>query len=146
MNKLKSISFREFISYAGIGIMSSVIEWLTNCLVNFVLLKDFKYNIYVAVVAGFIVSVFFSYVCNQAFVFKCKEGEKRNFFKALLKTYMMYFTTGVIMKEFLTWLFVRQLSMSAAIAPVVIILILYPINFLVSKFWAYKPEKADSRK
>lgn len=131
---------KQFLSYAGIGIASTGVEYAFYLAVLF-LMGDHPHAIYWGVVAGFLSSVFFSFLCNQFWVFRCQKGETRNFFLTLGKTYLMYFGTGILLKEALIWLFVEKLSVSQWVAPLILVLLIFPLNFLLSKFWAFQPQK-----
>lgn len=131
---------KQFLSYTGIGLLSTVVEYVSYLSVLY-LLDGVSWAMYAGVVAGFLLSVLFSFLCNQSWVFRCRDGETRNFFLALLKTYLMYFTTGILLKEPLLWLFVERLGVSPYIAPLVLVALIWPLNFTMSKFWAYQPQK-----
>lgn len=133
---------KQFLSYTGIGILSTAVEYLSYLSVLY-LMKGSPWDMYCGVVAGFFLSVLFSFLCNQSWVFCCEEDEERNFFLALLKTYLMYFVTGILLKEALLWLFVEKLLVSKYIAPLVLVALISPLNFTISKFWAYKPKKRN---
>lgn len=83
---------------------------------------------------GFIVSVLNSYYWNNKYVF---EGERKHI-SALIKTYMMYGFTTVI-SSIILYLFVDIIGISEFIAPLLILFVTVPLNYLISKYWAFKP-------
>ena len=71
-------------------------------------------------------------------VFTNKEGEKRNLFSALMKTYATYGFTGLFLSEVLLMLWVNKLGINEYIAPIINLLVTVPLNFLMQKYWAFK--------
>lgn len=51
---------------------------------------------------GFAISVLWSFYWNNKFVFTVGNGQKRNLLKALLKTYILYGFTGIILNNILS--------------------------------------------
>lgn len=134
---MEKTSIKQFALYTVIGITSTAVQMAAYWAVLAVSEKSY----HLANLAGFLVSVFYSFYWNQRFVFRREQGEKRTFWKALLKTYAMYAGTGVVLASILLHILIEWLHMSRYFAPVLIVVILYPVNFLVSKFWAYRTEK-----
>ena len=113
-------------------------------------------------IAGFFVSVFTSYLLNSRFVFKeTKSEEKRIWWKVLIKTYISYASSGLILNSLLLilWLSVIDISkyvdfeveilakvgivltnteLAKYIAPLINLFITIPLNFILNKFWAYR--------
>lgn len=117
-------------------------------------------------IAGFIVSVFTSFLLNSRFVFKEKQsGEKRVWWKVLLKSYISYGLTGLVVNNLLLILLISIIDISQYlsyeadvlakagvvvavselakyIAPVIIMVVTVPTNFFMNKYWAYRQNKA----
>ena len=89
-------------------------------------------------IVGFVLSVLWSFYWNNRLVFTVKEGEHRSMWKALLKTYLSYGFTGIILSNVLSWVWITQLGISKFIAPVINLLFSVPINFVMNKLWAFK--------
>ena len=81
------------------------------------------------------------------FVFTVREGEKRNLFRTLMKTYAAYSLTGVVMTNILSYVWIDILGISKYIAPILNLVISVPVNFILNKKWAYRqaPGKPDAR-
>jgi len=71
-------------------------------------------------------------------VFVKEEGQQRNLWKALIKTYISYSFTGLFLNSALLVLWVDVLHISEFVAPIVNLLISVPLNFIINKFWAFK--------
>ena len=74
-------------------------------------------------------------------VFRAKEGEKRDWLPALLKTYVSYAFTSLFLSEVLLALWVKVLGISAYIAPLINLLITVPLNFVLQKYWAFREKQ-----
>lgn len=129
---------KQFLLYTAIGITSTAVQYAAY------LLALFPTNSYdCGVAAGFVCSVGYSFCMNQRFVFPVAERQTRNFWRALLKTYLMYAGTGIFLTGILMHLLIDGMGMSRFLAPIVIVVLIYPLNFLISKFWAYRTENKE---
>lgn len=123
----------------------------------------------IASAAGFIISVFTSFLLNYTFVFKISENEeKRIWWKVLIKTYISYGFSGLILNSLLLilWISVLHLSkyvnfevgilakegivltnaeLAKYIAPLINLFITIPLNFVLNKFWAYGHKKSGDK-
>lgn len=133
----------EFIGFCIVGGTSFVVTWVVfNG--SFFVFKKFEINESLNVILSnglaFIISCINAFVWNNYIVFKEEESDskKRNWFAALMKTYITYGFTGLLLSTFLLWLEVSVLHISPLIAPVINLFITTPINFLLNKFWTFK--------
>lgn len=124
----------EIVRYVIGGVTSSVGEYLSYILA----LKVLRLSPYIGVIVGFIVSTLISFGFNEFIVFKKKPGETRNRWHALMKNFMTYLSTGIFLKEFLMYLFIDKAHFSPTYAPIIILLIIAPLNYLIAKLWAFK--------
>jgi len=97
-----------------------------------------KVDYLVAQMIAFILSVLWSFYWNNKMVFVKEEGQQRNLWKALIKTYISYSFTGLFLNSALLVLWVDVLHISEFVAPIVNLLISVPLNFIINKFWAFK--------
>ena len=97
--------------------------------------------VWIATAIGFLISVFVSFLLNSRFVFKLEEGKSRSFGKALLKTYLSYGVTGIVLNPVLNTVWVSVCHISDRIAPLISLVIAISINFLMNKLWSFKAEK-----
>jgi putative flippase GtrA len=88
-------------------------------------------------ITGFLVSVMNSYYWNSHYVF----GKAREISRVqLAKTFVSYGGTAILGAMFL-YVSVNYFAISKSIAPLLILLITVPLNFLLNKFWAFKSER-----
>ena len=97
-------------------------------------LTGFEYLI--AFFISFVLSVLWSFYWNKNFVFKLRQNT--NLFQALLKTYISYSLTGLILSGIMLYVLVDILGFSEVFAPLVILMITVPLNFFLNKFWSFK--------
>jgi len=90
---------------------------------------------------GFFVSVLNAFYWSNRFVFKKGADESRNLWESLVKTILAYASTGIVLNSILLWLFIEQWHISEYLAPIVILLITVPTNFVLNKYWSFKTYK-----
>jgi putative flippase GtrA len=114
---------------------------------------------------GFVISVFNAFILQSKFVFKeSEEGEHRIWWQVLIKTYISYAFSGLILTELLLILWINVLNigqylspvtewlagfgmnwkpedLAVSLAPFLNMVFTIPINFCVNKFWAYRQKK-----
>ena len=74
-------------------------------------------------------------------MFKLKDGEERSIWRALLKTYVSYGVTGIVLNNILLFLWVDTLGIHKMVAPIINLVINIPINFFMNKLWAFSKKK-----
>ncbi len=135
----------QFVKFGIVGVSNTVIGYL---IYTFTLLAMRKFGLlpksdyFFAQIISFVLSVLWSFYWNNKSVFVLKEGQSRNLFKSLLKTYVSYSFTGLFLNSILIVLWVQVFHISEFIAPIINLLVSVPINFLINKFWAFRAEKA----
>lgn len=112
--------------------------------------------------AGFAISVFTSFLLNKTFVFKANAtGENRIWWKVLIKTYVAYGFSGLILNSLLLVLWISvvdiakyadyevaliakagivltNIEFAKYTAPLINLFFTIPLNFIMNKFWAYR--------
>ena len=136
-------SLMQFVKFGIVGVSNTVISYLLYtfsllAMRHFGLFGDVDYL--VATVIAFILSVLWSFYWNNKMVFVMEEGQSRNLWKALIKTYISYSFTGLFLNSILMVLWVQVFHISEFIAPIINLLISVPVNFIINKFWAFKTE------
>lgn len=132
-------TFMQFIKFGLVGISNTAISYITYlivCLLGF--------SFHTGNILGFTVSVLNSFYWNNKYVFTTHEGEHRSWWKALLKTFISYAFSGLILTEILLILWIEILHISQFIAPLINLIITIPINFIMNKLWAFKSNKQSN--
>ena len=149
----------QFIKFGIIGAFNTVVSY-TVYSISYHL---FNFSAQISNVFGFVISVFSAFLLQGRFVFN-DGGEKRVWWKVLIKTYASYAFTGLVLTSFLLWLWLDLIDLgqyfgtasvylsevginmsgtdiAASVAPFMNMVITIPLNFLINKFWAYKSTK-----
>lgn len=127
----------QFIKFGIVGLSNTIIA-----LAIYYGLLLFGVNYLVSNTISWIVSVFNAFFWNNKYVFK----NENTWLKALLRTYISY-GFSFIMGSFLLYVFVDWLGISNVVAPLVLLIITIPFNFLLNKLWTFKSrEKSTDEK
>lgn len=133
--------FLQFVKFGLVGVTNTVVSYLINILILLILRPyNFKWDFVAANTVAFLLSVLWSYMLNSIFVFKKDDGETRNPWKTLLKTYVAYGFTGIILNNILSFVWINLFGVSKYIAPLINLIISIPVNFFMNKLWAFKTE------
>ena len=141
-------SFIQFIKFGIVGVSNTLVSYAVHRASRSV----FRYfglfanrDNYAAIVVAYIVSVFWSFCLNSRFVFKQGKDGHRNWLKALMKTYLSYMFTGLVLSNIFMFFWLEVAHISENIAPLLNSALCVPINFLLNKYWAFKEEKGNKR-
>jgi len=142
-------SLMQFIKFGVVGISNTVIGYVVYLLVLSVMKKlqiGEPMNYIVPNVVSWAVGVFWSFIWNRQCVFQANGEEKQDsFFYALFKAYCSYALTGIVLNNILLYLEVSKLGISEVIAPVFVLIISIPVNFLLNKFWTFKSSERHQK-
>ncbi len=153
-------SLWQFIKFALVGVSNTLISEGVYAVLVF-----FKMHYLPASFFGFVLSVLNAYYWSNKYVFKEQEdGERRVWWRVLIKTYVAYFW-GYLVNAALLVLWIEVLNIGRWMTPVadwcvkkgmesldavfwgnilaafINLVITVPMNFLVNKYWAYKQKK-----
>jgi len=125
---------RQFIKFGIVGLSNTALSYAIYAALVYLGM----YYIIASVIA-FVLSVLNSFFWNNKYVFKPGNGQqKRGLLAALIKTYISYSFTGLILSNILLYFFVEILHISEYIAPLLGLVITIPVNFMLNKKWAFK--------
>lgn len=129
---------KQFIKFGMVGVTNTLLSYGINVGVLYLLRdKALAYDYVIANIVAFLLSVLWSFYWNNRLVFDSKQGWN-NILKALLKTYISYGVTGIILNNILSFIWIHVLGVSKLIAPLINLVFSVPINFLLNKYWAFK--------
>ncbi len=123
----------QFLKFAVVGVSNTLIAYGVYALCIFLGLPYLIAN-----AIGFFISVLNAYYWSDRFVFKKGEGETRQPLQTLLKTYLAYGSTGLVLASFLLYIFVDKWHISAYLAQILTLAVTVPLNFIINKFWSFK--------
>lgn len=124
---------KQFIKFGVVGVSNTLISYVV-----YVVLVYFKTHYIVASIIGFIISVLNAYYWNNKYVFKEQQREQRIWWKTLVKTFVSYAGTGLVLSNVLLIIWVEWAGVSEMLAPILNLLITVPLNFVMNKYWAFK--------
>lgn len=136
-------AWMQFVKFGLVGVLNTVLNYMITEGGYYALrglVGNEALTLQITQTAGFIITVFISFLINNALVFKKEEGKTRNPWKTLLKTYIAYSVTGLFLNNVLIYIEINIFHLSALIAPIINLLVDVPINFFLNKLWAYKTE------
>lgn len=134
----KSESLVQFIKFCLVGVTNTAVAYFLNIGILFIL-KDaeWRWDYIFANVSSFTLSIFWAFYWNNKYVFKKKTDEIRNKWKTLGKTFISYGLTGYILNNILLFLMVDFFLLSKYIAPLIVLIVSVPVNFLMNKLWTF---------
>lgn len=139
MNKDMISFFVQFIKFGLVGFSNTVISYTLYALLTYI---GVPYLL--ASIVGFVVSVLNSFFLNDRYVFSKNYGEKRNPYITLAKTFLSYSLTGLLLSNILLVLFIEKGGINKFLAPILVLVITIPLNFLINKFWAFKVKDIET--
>lgn len=141
---IESIFNIQFIRFCIVGLSNTLLSYGLNVLILMLLASfDWKWDYVAGNIIAFVLSVLWSFYWNNRFVFHSEEREKRNIWKTLIRTYLAYGFTGILLNNLLSWIWISVIGISKYIAPLMNLVISVPLNFLINKFWAFRQEKTE---
>lgn len=126
----------QFVKFCIVGVSNTLISYVIYSILVLI-------NIYyiLASIIAFIVGITNSFYWNDKFVF----ATNKNKFFVYLKTVLSYSFTGIIVHNIFLILLIEKFSINKYIAPLFILIITIPLNFILNKFWAFN-EKVEYEK
>ena len=129
---------KQFLKFGIVGVSNTLIAYMVYSACVFI-----GIHYLIANAIGFFVSVLNAYYWSDRFVFKKGEGEDRCAAWTLVKTYLAYGSTGLLLASFLLYLYVDKLLISEYIAQLLVLVVTIPFNFIINKFWSFKTKKVN---
>lgn len=129
----------QFIKFVIVGISNTAISYVINVFM-LLIMRPFEkdWDFILGNMVAFVLSVFWAFYWSNRFVFTVQDGKQRVWWQTLLKAYLAYGFTGIVLSNLLTWLWINVLEISKYIAPLINLIISVPLNFIINKFWAFK--------
>jgi len=135
--KIKNTAI-QFIKFGIVGLSNTIISYLV-----YALLVYLGFHYLVASIIAFFISVLNSFFWNSRYVFKKEDGAKRSVLHALVKTFISYAFTGLILQNIFLFVFIDIFHISKYMAPLFSLVITVPLNFIMNKFWAFRQSKIN---
>ena len=132
---------KQFLKFAAVGIGSGGVNFLIYnafllCFQYFGILEGVDYLL--ALIAGFVFSVLWSFVLSRKYVFTAPGEQAVAWYIALVKMYLVYSITGVGLSSLLSLLWVEVLHIPRQIISIINDVVCFPVTFLLNKYWSFK--------
>lgn len=127
-NKISKENVIQFIKFGIVGLSNTAIG-----LGTYYLFLWLGWHYMVANVLSWIISVFNAFFWNSRYVFKTRN----KWLTALFRTYVSYgfsFVLGAVV----LYILVEFCKISEVVAPVLVLVITIPLNFILNKFWTFR--------
>lgn len=131
-------TFWQFVKFGVVGLSNTLISYVV-----YLIGIHLGIHYLIASVLGFVVSVQNAFYWNNRYVFQKKEGEERNWWKAWVKTFLSYASTGLVLANILLVFWVDVLHIPEFLGPIFNLLVTVPLNFILNKLWAFRGEKKE---
>ena len=130
--------YGEIIRYLIIGVLTTVISLITYYGLTYTILNpDKAFELQLANIISWIISVTFAYFTNKQFVFQKKD--KYNF-KEMLSFYLSRIST-LLIDMLLMYIFVSVLKFNDKIVKILVQIIVIILNYIFSKFFVFKKSR-----
>ena len=127
------ILFNQFLKFGVIGLSNTAISYGIYSLLVYLGLHY--------IIAGFIsffIGALNSFFWNNKYTFKKDTNQKRSILKSLAKTYISYAFSGLVVANIITIILVEIFFISKYVAPLFVLVITVPLNFILNRQWAFK--------
>ena len=131
----------QLLKFCLVGASNTIIGYL----IYIAVLKFLRYmgwlashDIYISWLLMFLLSVGWAFYWNNKIVFKSDYGGDKGIIKTLIKTYISYAFSCLFLAEILLHVAVNILFISEYVAPIIILFITAPVNFVIQKIWVFK--------
>ena len=135
---MKRASLLQFVKFGIVGLSNTLIAYAVYAACVWL-----GCHYLVANGLGFVVGVLNAYYWSDRYVFKKGEGETRSTLWTLVKTYLAYGATGLLLASLLLYVYVDQWQVSAYLAQLLVLVVTVPLNFIINKCWSFKTKQTN---
>lgn len=135
---MKRASLLQFVKFGIVGLSNTLIAYAVYAACVWL-----GCHYLVANGLGFVVGVLNAYYWSDRYVFKKGEGETRSALWTLVKTYLAYGATGLLLASFLLYVYVDRWQVSAYLAQLLVLVVTVPLNFIINKRWSFKTKQTN---
>ena len=139
MDKETFAKLTQFIKFSAVGATNTVISYLIYVAILAIMQgKNVSWDYMAANIISFTLSVLWSFYWNNKYVFAVREGEHRSVTGSIVKTYVSYSLTGIVLNNMLSFVWISVLGISKYLAPFINLCLTVPLNFVLNKMWTFK--------
>ena len=123
----------QFVKFGIVGFSNTVIYYIA-----YLILLQFSISYLAASILAYLISILNAYYWNSRYVFSETYINKSERWKTLIKTFLSYASTGLILNNLLLILWIDRIGIPEVLAPLLNLCITIPVNFYLNKIWAFK--------
>lgn len=129
---------KKFIKFGLVGISNTILSYAINMLALY-LLKSYNlsWDYILANIVAYFLSVLWAFYWNSRYVFNISKVKGYTRGKMLLKTYISYGFTGILLANVLSYIWINIVGLSKGLAPLFNLLVSVPLNFIINKIWTF---------
>ena len=124
---------KQFLKFGIVGVINTVSSWII-----YYSLIAININYLIATTVGYILSSILGYMLNNLWVFKYKSKKKMD--GSILRYYAVYISSYLINLGCM-YLLVDIMNISDKIAPILVLCVTVPYNFVFSKLWIFSQKR-----
>lgn len=127
--------FGQLVKFGIVGVSNTLISYAVYALLVYLGMQYLLAN-----VVSYFAGVVNSFVWNSRFVFKTKGDPQTNPFMVFLKTLTASAFTGLVVSNLLLVFWVHVLGVNEYVGPLLNLIVTFPLNYLLNKYWAYRKD------
>ena len=130
----------QFFKFCLVGVTNTAVHLAVKFIMLAVVHKlfpDFEFAYVPANAVAFVVSVYWSFIWNSRTVFHLDTSDKSVRRKALVKSYLCYGLTSVLLNSLLDTLWIKGLGIDEHISSLMNLVVTIPVNYLTNKKFAF---------
>lgn len=130
----------QFFKFCMVGVSNVAVSYSVNVATLFLInliRPGLKWDYAIANAVAFLVAVYWSFFWNSRKVFHFRAKDKVSRRRALLRSYICYAFTGLVLNNVLSTIWIRGLGISKYVSPLINLVFTIPLNYLTNKKWAF---------
>lgn len=130
---MKRDSVIQFLKFSIVGLSNTIVSYLVYAALLFI-----GVNYIVANIVSYFVGVINSFYWNNKYVFDNERSDLSSLISSFSKLLASSAFTGLIINNILLYFWVSVLGISSILGPLLNLFVTYPLNYILSKYWAFK--------
>lgn len=130
---MKRDSVIQFLKFSIVGLSNTIVSYLVYAALLFI-----GVNYIVANIVSYFTGVINSFYWNNKYVFDNERSDLSSLISSFSKLLASSAFTGLIINNILLYFWVSVLGISSILGPLLNLFVTYPLNYILSKYWAFK--------
>lgn len=130
---MKRDSVIQFLKFSIVGLSNTIVSYLV-----YAALLIIGVNYIVANIVSYFAGVINSFYWNNKYVFDNERSDLSSLISSFSKLLASSAFTGLIINNILLYFWVSVLGISSILGPLLNLFVTYPLNYILSKYWAFK--------